>query len=373
MGVAKSLFPAPGGQAICRPIGSKPSPPAAPPPPAPPQAPRPAAAAGPGGGARRGRDTDHPGAAPDPLGDLRRPESGQPRVLPELGTGRHRVGLPAGGRGRLAAPTHLVDVGAGAVLPCLPGSGPRLHRAVAQTTRITTATGVHRGDQHPDDRLIRLRDHRSPIRPDSRLLQQFRPRLGTAARSAGGRFDSLHQLADVGADAAGQCRPVDDPVLRCPDRRRHTVPRTVGTGSGRCGGVTDPGRGQSLGTPVDAGPAAASQPPTGDRAPGDTGFDGVLAVSVALAAADLLARLHRRRACAVLRWPRHPADLCCSGLSDDALHRRATALPTHGPSPRHRHRPGEILAFPVAAAHHRRRHRCRPARGGADGHLLHLA
>ena len=340
---------------------------------APPQAPRPAAVARPGGGARRGRDTDHPGAAPDPLGDLRRPESGQPRVLPELGTGRHRVGLPTCRRGGLAAATHLVDVGAGAVLPCPPGSGPRLHRAVAQTTRITTATGVHRGDQHPDDRLIRLRDHRPPVRPDSRLLQQFRARLGVAAGRAGGRFDSLHQLADVGADAGGHCRPFGDPVLRCPDRWRHTVPRPVGTGSRWRGSATDPGCGQSLGAFVDAGPTAASEPPTGGRTPGDTRFDGVLAVPVALAAADLLARLHRRLACAVLRWPRHPADLRCSGLSDDALRRRAAALPTHGPSHRHRHRPGEILAFPAAAAHHRRRHGCRPARGGADRHLLHLA
>ena len=101
---------------------------------APPQAAGPAAAARAGGGARRGRDTDHPGAAPDPLGDLRRPEPGQPRVLPELGTGRHRVELPTCRRGGLAAATHLVDVGAGPVLPCLPGPGPRLRRAVAQAT-----------------------------------------------------------------------------------------------------------------------------------------------------------------------------------------------------------------------------------------------
>ncbi len=40
---------------------------------------------------------DHPGATGDPLGDVRRPEPGQPRLLPELGAGQHRGGLPAGG------------------------------------------------------------------------------------------------------------------------------------------------------------------------------------------------------------------------------------------------------------------------------------
>ena len=52
--------------------------------------------AGPPAGTRAGRRAgrlraaDHPGPAADPLGDLRRPEPGQPRLLPELAAGQLR-------------------------------------------------------------------------------------------------------------------------------------------------------------------------------------------------------------------------------------------------------------------------------------------
>ena len=52
------------------------------------QAAGPAAAARAGRGARRVGGADDPDPARDALGDLRRPEPGQPRLLPELGAGR---------------------------------------------------------------------------------------------------------------------------------------------------------------------------------------------------------------------------------------------------------------------------------------------
>ena len=95
----------------------------------------PAAAARAGGGARRVGGADDPDAAGDPLGDVCRPEPGQPRLLPELGVGQHRVGLPSRRRGGQSAAAHLVDVGAGPVLHRVPGAGLRVRLAVAPAAR----------------------------------------------------------------------------------------------------------------------------------------------------------------------------------------------------------------------------------------------
>ncbi len=83
----------------------------------------PAARAGGGAGRVGGADDPHPAA--DPLGGIRRPEPGQPGLLPELGAGLDGVELPEGRRGGQSAAAHLVDVGAGPVLPRVPAGGVR--------------------------------------------------------------------------------------------------------------------------------------------------------------------------------------------------------------------------------------------------------
>ncbi len=67
-------------------------------------------------GAGRSGGADNPDSAGNALGDVRRPEPGKPRVLPELGTGQHRSGLSARRRSGEPAAAHLVDVGPRSVL-----------------------------------------------------------------------------------------------------------------------------------------------------------------------------------------------------------------------------------------------------------------
>ena len=90
----------------------------------------PPAAARPGRGARRLGGADNPDPAGNTLGDIRRPEPGQPRLLPELGTGQHRFGLSARRRGGQSAAAHLVDVGAGPVLHRVSRADLRVRAAV---------------------------------------------------------------------------------------------------------------------------------------------------------------------------------------------------------------------------------------------------
>ncbi len=73
-----------------------------------------------------------------------------------------------------------------------------------------------------------------------------------------------------------------------------------------------------------------AQPAAGRGPAGDAGVDGLLAVSVALAAADLLAGLHRRGARRPARRRRDPGGLRRAGLPDDAVRRGAAALPAPG-------------------------------------------
>ena len=58
-----------------------------------------APSARPDSGAFRRCGTYRPGSAPNPVGCVRRPDAGQSRLLPELGTGGDRVELPARRRG----------------------------------------------------------------------------------------------------------------------------------------------------------------------------------------------------------------------------------------------------------------------------------
>ena len=98
----------------------------------------PPAAARAGRGAGRLRRADDPDPAGDALGDVRRPEPGEPRLLPELGTGEHRVGLPARRRGGQPAAAHLVDVGAGPVLHRVPGADLRCSPSVPAACSAST-------------------------------------------------------------------------------------------------------------------------------------------------------------------------------------------------------------------------------------------
>ena len=319
-------------------------------------------------GARRLRDTDRRGAAPDPLGVVRRSEPGEPGLLPELGTGRDGVELPERGRGGIAAAAHLVDVGAGPVLhrPARPGADAC--RSGAQAAGRATSTGVHHPAEHSGRRLVRLRDRSPPRRPGNGLLRQLRPRLGTACRRPGGRAGVLCPVADVASDRIGNRRTGGGAVLWRAHRRRHAVPRSLGAGAGGSYGAANSGRGQPHGRPCDAWPTALSQSGAGDRATGRAGLDGVLALSVALAAADLLARLHRGFARHGAGRRDHFADLRLAGLSDHAFRRGATARATY-----RCHGTGQGMAAAVAPADHRRGDGRRAARSGADRHILQLA
>ena len=221
--------------------------------------------AGPSAGSRAGRGpgrvrgADHPGAAADPLGDLRRPEPGQPGLLPELGAGQHGVQLPAGGRGRQPVAAHLVHVGAGPVLHRVPAAGHRVRLPAAPPIAAPAPAHRVRGPaERADGGFVRLRDLRPPGRPGQRVLQQLRAGLGVAAGRARRRAGAPHPLADVAAHRARHRRAGGGAVLRGPDRRRPAIPRPVGAGSRRGRDADDPGRGQ---------PWRAEAPATGCRRP----------------------------------------------------------------------------------------------------------
>ncbi len=124
------------------------------------------------------------------------------------------------------------------------------------------------------------------------------------------------------------------------------------------------------GPAVHPGPAAGAQPAAGCSAAGDAGFDGVLALPVALAAADLLAGLHRRVARRIPRRSGDPAGVRGPGLPDDALRRGAAALSAGPGSTRCA---DSVLACVVAPPCRRRRHRRDAAGGGLDRDVVHLA
>ena len=129
-----------------------------------------------------------------------------------------------------------------------------------------------------------------------------------------GALVPVRALADVAAHGGRRGRAGGDPVVRRADRRRQGVPRAVGAGAGRRHDAVHPVGGQPVRRSAHRRPDARAQPAAGHRALRDAGRDGVLAVPVALAAADLLAGLHRAhrastssraRACCWCRacWP----------------------------------------------------------------------
>ena len=234
--------------------------------------------------------------AADPLGDLRRPEPGQPRLLPELGAGQHGVGLPARRRGRQPAAAHLVDVGAGPVLhrvpalvfgfavpvPRLLGShtADRVHRAAGALTiaSFVYAIFAHNADQ------------------------------ATAYYNSFARAWELLLGALVGALV---------PYVRWPMWLRTAVAAVALAAILSCGALIDgvkefpgpwalvPVGATMLFILAGANRQGRSAPAVGCRCPNrllaaapfvSLGRDGLLAVPVALAAADLLAGLHRPRA-----------------------------------------------------------------------------
>ena len=104
---------------------------------------------------------------------------------------------------------------------------------------------------------------------------------------------------------------------------------------------------------------AVAQPAAGGRAAGEAGRDGLLAVPLALAAADLLARIHRSPARQLRRGHRGIADIRCAGLSDHPVRRRPAAAPRTGQCGV-RVRPVHPVAGAAAPPHHRARF------GGSD-------
>ena len=181
--------------------------------------------------------------------------------------------------------------------------------AVPPGLRPPHADRVHRAAQRADHRVVRLRDLRPQRRPGHRVLQQLRAGLGAAARRAGRRAGASSALADVAAHDGRRCRAGRDPVA-CGALIDGVqgVPRPVGAGAGRRDDAVHPVR----------RPTGVADPHTGGRMPAPnrllatTPFvrarrDGVLAVPVALAAADLLAGLHRTAA----RQLRSRAPACC--------------------------------------------------------------
>ncbi len=290
------------------------------------------------------RCADHPDPAGDAVGDLRRPEPGQPRLLPELGAGQHGRRLPAGRRIGQPAAAHLVDVGAGPVLHRVPGAGFRLRVPVSAPAGRSAADGVRGVAQRAGHRVVRLRDLRPSGQPGGGLLQQLCPGVGVDPRGPGRRAGPLRPVADVVADHRRDDRPGGGAVLRRADRRRPAIPRPVDAGARRRGRAVHPGRRQ----PRRRRRVAAAQPADGDATAGTTRRDGLLAVSVALAAADLLARLHRPRARQRRRGHRGAAGLRRAGVSDQPLHRRTAAATQIRSTPLARRTVGGALADPAA-------------------------
>ena len=195
-------------------------------------------------GVGRLRGADHPDPAADPLGDVRRPEPGEPRLLPELGVGQHGGRLSAGRRSGQSPAAHLVDVGAGPVLHRVPGAGFRVRISVSTPTRRPAADRVRAVAQRSDGGVVRLRDHRPSGQSVDGVLQQLRAGVGVAARRARRRPGPLRPLADVAAHRGRHGRVARGAVLRCTHRRRQAVSRAVGAGPRRRGPAVHPGRRQ---------------------------------------------------------------------------------------------------------------------------------
>ena len=147
--------------------------------------------------ARRVGGAHHPGSARNPLGDVRRSEPGEPRVLPELGVGQHRVELSAGRRGGQPAAAHLVDVGAGPVLHRVPGADLRMGLPVPRAAGQPHAHVAHRAAERAHRRVVRLRDH-SRTTPTSR-------RPTTTASPVAGNCCSAHWSARWCPTCGGRC------------------------------------------------------------------------------------------------------------------------------------------------------------------------
>ena len=123
-----------------------------------------------------------------------------------------------------------------------------------------------------------------------------------------------------------------------------------------------------LADPHTGGRLPAAQPAAGHRAVRVTRGDGLLAVPVALAAADLLAVLHRTLTRQLPRGRRRAAGVRRAGLADHPLRRGPAAVPRAGDG-----RPRGPAAHPVAQADDRAGLGGRAARRGADRDLVHLA
>ena len=137
--------------------------------------------------------------------------------------------------------------------------------------------------------------------------------------------------ATIGLAAILSCGWLIDGVKR--------VSRAVGAGAGRCHGADDPGGGQPAGRSPHPRQDAAAQPGAGAGPAGDARLDGLLAVSVALAAADLLAGVDRPQPCQFRGGRRNSAGVGRPGVPDDAVRRGTAALPGPGgaqPRPRPR-------------------------------------
>ena len=187
-----------------------------------------------------------------------------------------------------------------------------------------------------DHRVVRLRDLCSQRRPGDRLLQQLRPGVGAAA----GRAGSAPLV----------------PYVRWPMWLRTTVAVVALAAILSCGALIDgvkefPGpwalvpvgatmlfilsAANRQADPQHRRPTARPQPAAGHRAVRVARGDGVLAVPVALAAADLLAVLHR--AAARRTSSRAPACCWCPGVLawlTTQVRREPAAVPRPGQRPR---------------------------------------
>ena len=171
-------------------------------------------------------------------------------------------------------------------------------------------------------------DHRARRRPVDRVLQQLRPRLGTAAGCPGGGAGALREVAEVVALDARRRGIGGHLVVRRLHRRREGVSGTVGIGPGGRDGVVHPQRRQPDGRPAPVRhrrPVARGQPTAGDEAVRVVGLDGLLALPVALAAVDLLVGVLGAHARELRRGRRRPPGVRPAGLVDDEVHRGTPA------------------------------------------------
>ncbi|CKS88081.1 Uncharacterised protein [Mycobacterium tuberculosis] len=180
--------------------------------------------------------------------------------------------------------------------------------------------------EHVDVGLIHL-CHRCASRlPGDRLLQHLRAGLGVVGGSTGRRCGAPCALADVAAHRGGHRRAGGDTVVRRPDRRCQGISRAVGAGTRRSHDADDPCRSQPAGPSRYPRPAATAQSPASHRSVGGAGRDGLFLVSVALAAAHLLALLHRAPARQLCRRRGSPAGIRVAGIPDHPACRRPITL-----------------------------------------------